>query len=132
MRDAHAIYFSGGMPGMLQGCLYGNDGRQEEGATVQPGQTTPILELILEKQVVGGDSARRTALPARPYGVHNTTRKPNKPDLFVASGERFIDEVRRAGAVVQAVQVRRAQHVGDEVLQRDARLQVVVDVERRG
>ena len=28
VRDAHAIYFSGGMPGMLQGCLYGNDGRQ--------------------------------------------------------------------------------------------------------
>ena len=129
VRDAHAIYFSG----MLQGCLYGNDGRQEEGATVQPGQTTPLLELILEKQVVGGDSARRTALPASlyEYGVHKGP-KPNKPDLYVASGERFIGQVRRAGAVVQAVQIRRAQHVGDEVLQRDARLQVVVDVERRG
>ena len=67
VRDAHAIYFSGGMPGMLQGCLYGNDGRQEEGATVQPGQTTPILELILEKQVVGGDSAGLMAQPTGPY-----------------------------------------------------------------
>lgn len=67
VREAHAIYFSGGMPGMLQGCLYGIDGTLEEGKTVEDGESTEILDLILSKQVVGGDSAGLMAQPAGPY-----------------------------------------------------------------
>jgi hypothetical protein len=74
VRDAHAIYFSGGMPGMLQGCLYGIDGRLEDGHTVPAGFSTPILDLILDKQVVGGDSA---GLMAQPTGAYLTGTFPH-------------------------------------------------------
>ena len=68
VEDAHAIYFSGGMPGMLQGCLYGHNGLIEEGLQdVPPGFSTPILDLILSKQVVGGDSAGLMAQPTGSY-----------------------------------------------------------------
>lgn len=69
VREAHAIYFSGGMPGQLQGCLYGINGNIEEGLTVPQGFSTPILDLILDKQVVGGDSA---GLMAQPTGAYLT------------------------------------------------------------
>lgn len=84
VEDAHAIYFSGGMPGMLQGCLYGHNGLDEEGLQdVPPGFSTPILDLILSKQVVGGDSA---GLMGQPTGAYLTGIFPHDGATLIGRG----------------------------------------------
>lgn len=85
VREAHSIYFSGGMPGMLQGCLYGIDGTLEDGLQdVPPGFSTPILDLILEKQCVGGDSA---GLMGQPSGAYFTGTFPHDGATLIGEAQ---------------------------------------------
>lgn len=84
VRDAHSIFFSGGMPGMLQGCLYGIDGNLEQGKTVPDGESTLLLDLILSKQTVGGDSA---GLMAQPSGAYLTGIFPHDGATLIGEAQ---------------------------------------------
>ena len=53
--SADAIFYGGGQSGRLQSCLYGD--YSQSGIEVEPGQTTPVLEALWRKEIVGGSSA---------------------------------------------------------------------------
>jgi cyanophycinase-like exopeptidase len=52
---ADAIFYGGGQSGRLQSCLYGD--YSQSGIDVEEGATTPILEALIRKEIVGGSSA---------------------------------------------------------------------------
>lgn len=53
--QADAIFYGGGQSGRLQSCLYGD--YSQSGIDVEEGATTPILEALIRKEIVGGSSA---------------------------------------------------------------------------
>jgi|EP01047_Picozoa_sp_COSAG01_P025432 cyanophycinase-like exopeptidase len=52
---ADAIFYGGGQSGRLQSCLYGD--YSQSGIDVEEGATTPVLEALIRKEIVGGSSA---------------------------------------------------------------------------
>ena len=55
VESADAIFYGGGQSGRLQSCLYGD--YSQSGIDVEEGATTPILEALIRKEIVGGSSA---------------------------------------------------------------------------
>jgi cyanophycinase-like exopeptidase len=55
VERADAIFYGGGQSGRLQSCLYGR--YDQSGIDVEEGETSPVLEALKAKEIVGGSSA---------------------------------------------------------------------------
>jgi hypothetical protein len=120
VRNSHAIFFRGGLPGKNQGsipppppplfllipvplrcltasfsatllpssltpgCLHGVSGLNDYGLEVPDGFSTEIIDLILEKQVVGGASA---GLMAQPGGAYFLGTFPHDGATFIGEAQ---------------------------------------------
>jgi cyanophycinase len=55
VEAADAIYMSGGQAGRVQSCLYGD--YSQSGRDPAPGESTPLLDALRAKTIIGGSSA---------------------------------------------------------------------------
>lgn len=55
VEEADAIFYGGGQSGRLQSCMYGR--YSQSGIDVMEGESSPFLEALIAKDIVGGSSA---------------------------------------------------------------------------